>query len=264
MIASHQQVSPGLAPTGAIAMMSAVLTASQPPQAHPCPSLGSLQSPAVPSVEPRFPFPHLSSIRTAADVAKVVADFAHASGSTPILPHLVPHQVERKAAIDYAREHAAASLDPRTPDVFHSVQLGDLILWRAVDAAGEVRTGLTYVSPSHTLHVDLVIGLVTCTDDGMEQVDDDLIARFTLICHCLAVPKNKQLLLDASSSFKPLSPREHQVLKASAQGATAKQVSSIVGISERTVTAHIQSCMAKLDCATKTQAVIRALRLGLI
>jgi DNA-binding CsgD family transcriptional regulator len=61
-----------------------------------------------------------------------------------------------------------------------------------------------------------------------------------------------------------LSPREVDALLWTMEGKTAWEVGKILNISERTVTQHIGSAMRKLDCVNKQQAVVKALRLGLI
>lgn len=61
-----------------------------------------------------------------------------------------------------------------------------------------------------------------------------------------------------------LSPREVDALLWTMEGKTAWEVGMILNISERTVTQHIGSAMRKLDCVNKQQAVVKALRMGLI
>lgn len=61
-----------------------------------------------------------------------------------------------------------------------------------------------------------------------------------------------------------LSPRELDSLRWTMDGKTAWEVASILGITERTAGLHIQSAMHKLGCGNKHQAVLKALRLGLI
>ncbi|GGK36775.1 helix-turn-helix transcriptional regulator [Salinarimonas ramus] len=56
-----------------------------------------------------------------------------------------------------------------------------------------------------------------------------------------------------------LSPREREVLAHSAQGLSAPAIAQRLGITERTVTAHVANACQKLDAANKTQAVARAL-----
>lgn len=61
-----------------------------------------------------------------------------------------------------------------------------------------------------------------------------------------------------------LTPRELEALKWTMEGKTAWEVGAILGISQRTAVLHITNAMHKLECATKHQAVLKALRLGLI
>ena len=61
-----------------------------------------------------------------------------------------------------------------------------------------------------------------------------------------------------------LTPRELEALRWTMEGKTAWEVGAILGISERTAVLHVNNAMHKLDCASKHQAVLKALRLGLI
>jgi DNA-binding CsgD family transcriptional regulator len=61
-----------------------------------------------------------------------------------------------------------------------------------------------------------------------------------------------------------LTPRELECLRWTMDGKTAWEIGSILGIVERTVVLHVNSAMHKLDCVSKHQAVVKALRLGLI
>ena len=61
-----------------------------------------------------------------------------------------------------------------------------------------------------------------------------------------------------------LTPRELECLRWTMEGKTAWEVGSIVGITERTAGLHINNAAHKLGCANKHQAVLKALRLGLI
>jgi len=48
------------------------------------------------------------------------------------------------------------------------------------------------------------------------------------------------------------------------EGKTAWEVGSIMNIAERTAVLHLQNSMHKLNCVNKHQAVLKALRLGLL
>lgn len=61
-----------------------------------------------------------------------------------------------------------------------------------------------------------------------------------------------------------LSARELDGLRWTMEGKTAWEVASIMGISERTAVLHINTAMHKLGCNNKHQAVLKALRLGLL
>lgn len=61
-----------------------------------------------------------------------------------------------------------------------------------------------------------------------------------------------------------LTPRELESLRWTMEGKTAWELGNILGISERTAVLHINNATHKLDCINKHQAVLKALRLGLI
>ncbi len=61
-----------------------------------------------------------------------------------------------------------------------------------------------------------------------------------------------------------LTPREVEALNWTMEGKTAWEVGVILGISERTAVLHVNNAMHKLGCVNKHQAVLKALRLGLI
>lgn len=68
----------------------------------------------------------------------------------------------------------------------------------------------------------------------------------------------------AAPALEPLSLREREVLRWSAAGKTADEIGMILAITPRTVAFHINRCIAKLDAANKTEAVAKALVLGLL
>lgn len=64
---------------------------------------------------------------------------------------------------------------------------------------------------------------------------------------------------DPSPKFTP---REIQVINYIASGKTSSEVSDILSISENTVNFHMKRILTKLDCHTRTQAVVEAYRRG--
>jgi LuxR family quorum sensing-dependent transcriptional regulator len=61
-----------------------------------------------------------------------------------------------------------------------------------------------------------------------------------------------------------LTPRESDVLRWVSTGKTAWEIAQILNIKERTVKFHLSGVFAKLDVVNRSQAVAKALRLGLI
>jgi DNA-binding CsgD family transcriptional regulator len=73
------------------------------------------------------------------------------------------------------------------------------------------------------------------------------------------------LLPQAQQPERPaLTPRELEVLRWTMEGKTAWEAGALLGITERTVVFHVNNAMHKLGCVSKQQAVLAALRLGLI
>jgi len=75
-----------------------------------------------------------------------------------------------------------------------------------------------------------------------------------------------RLLLPASPQLDipTLTPRELESLRWTMEGKTAWELGNILGISERTAVLHVNNATHKLGCVNKHQAVLKALRFGLI
>lgn len=61
-----------------------------------------------------------------------------------------------------------------------------------------------------------------------------------------------------------LTPRELQVINLIAEGLPNKNIATKLGISEHTVKFHVNAILTKLNAQSRTEAVVRATRLGLI
>jgi DNA-binding NarL/FixJ family response regulator len=69
---------------------------------------------------------------------------------------------------------------------------------------------------------------------------------------------------EGAEALEPLTPRENQVLQLLAEGLTNKTIALRLGIKETTVKFHVNSLLAKLGAQSRTEAVTRAARLGLL
>ena len=65
---------------------------------------------------------------------------------------------------------------------------------------------------------------------------------------------------DSQAVLEALSERELDVLRQIAQGRSNKEISAVLGISEKTVKTHVSNILDKLHLADRTQAAIYALR----
>lgn len=62
----------------------------------------------------------------------------------------------------------------------------------------------------------------------------------------------------------PLTPRELEVLRLMADGASNKIIAHKLGISDHTVKFHVTSILSKLNAGTRTEAVTLGVRQGLV
>ncbi len=63
---------------------------------------------------------------------------------------------------------------------------------------------------------------------------------------------------------EPLTPREEEVLELLAEGRSNREISLALGISVHTAKFHVDRILLKLEASGRTDAVVRAVRLGLL
>lgn len=70
--------------------------------------------------------------------------------------------------------------------------------------------------------------------------------------------------MEAAGIERPLTQREAEILKLAASGLTHKEIAYQLGISAKTVRNHMANLYEKLNIHARAQAVVWAIRLGLI
>jgi NarL family two-component system response regulator YdfI len=75
---------------------------------------------------------------------------------------------------------------------------------------------------------------------------------------------NQQVSAEKRGATSPLTERELEVLRAAARGERSKEIALHLGISERTVKAHLDSVYNKLGVDSRTAAVATAIERGLL
>jgi DNA-binding NarL/FixJ family response regulator len=68
----------------------------------------------------------------------------------------------------------------------------------------------------------------------------------------------------ATDATEALTPRELETLEMMAEGLSNKQIAYRLGISDHTAKFHVNSIFAKLGAGTRTEAVMRGIRMGLV
>ncbi|MBI3962063.1 MAG: response regulator transcription factor [Deinococcus sp.] len=61
-----------------------------------------------------------------------------------------------------------------------------------------------------------------------------------------------------------LTDRETEVLRCAAAGASNKQIASTLGVSPRTVQAHLSNIFSKMQVASRVEAIIKGIQLGIL
>jgi len=97
---------------------------------------------------------------------------------------------------------------------------------------------------------------------GLTVLDPDFATAFRL-ASAPQTPKTWSSP-DSASPVEELTPREMAVLRLLAEGLPNKSIASRLSISEHTVKFHVNAILGKLGVASRTEAVVRATRLGLI
>ena len=69
---------------------------------------------------------------------------------------------------------------------------------------------------------------------------------------------------ETATFISPLTPRETEILNYMAQGYLNKQIADALNVSEQTIKNHITSILRKLDANARTQAVVIAIKKGLV
>ena len=78
------------------------------------------------------------------------------------------------------------------------------------------------------------------------------------------VPGASGLASDPGLPLEPLTPRELEVLELLATGCSNRQVADGLGMSPHTAKFHVNAILDKLDASSRTEAVVRAIQLGLV
>jgi DNA-binding NarL/FixJ family response regulator len=141
---------------------------------------------------------------------------------------------------------------PHSAIVIHSADESETALLDAIDAGA-----IAYLTKSAT--ADQIIEAVRRASDGEVLIPVAIFAK--------AIARQRKLVTDRQAREKLLAqftPRELDVLRLLAEGLDTANLATRLGIAPHTVEWHVSHVIEKLGVHSKLQAVIAAVRTGLI
>ena len=99
---------------------------------------------------------------------------------------------------------------------------------------------------------------------GEHPINESLTSRPKLAEQVLRQFQELSLRSETEGFIAPLTPREMQILNYIAQGYLNKQIAAELDISEQTIKNHVTSILRKLNANARTEAVVVAIKQGLI
>lgn len=126
------------------------------------------------------------------------------------------------------------------------------------------RQGMTF--PIRGASGDTALLSVTSdlSDSEWQKLRGSYTRDFQVIGHAIHAKVVELSRPEAASAVVPLSPRERECLQWTALGRSMEDIAVILGLSERTVRAYLDSARHKLNCLNRDHAIAKAVSLCLI
>ena len=99
---------------------------------------------------------------------------------------------------------------------------------------------------------------------GQHPINESLAVRPRVAEKVLSQFQQLSWKSDAEDILSPLTPREIEILDYIAKGFLNKQIAIELGISEQTIKNHVTSILRKLNANARTEAVVLAIKQGVI
>jgi DNA-binding NarL/FixJ family response regulator len=99
---------------------------------------------------------------------------------------------------------------------------------------------------------------------GEHPINEAMVVRPGVAEQVLSQFQRLSWRSDAEDVTSPLTPRETEILEYIANGYLNKQIALELGISEQTIKNHVTSVLRKLNANARTEAVVLAIKQGLI
>ena len=135
--------------------------------------------------------------------------------------------------------------------------LNDTQLFQALKAQAAA-----YVNKEIT--ADQLVDTIRRVARGEHPINESLTTRPNVANKVLQQFQELSWRSEAEAFASPLTPRETKILNYIAQGYLNKQIAFELGISEQTIKNHVTSILRKLNANARTEAVVLAIKQGLI
>ncbi|MBI2868354.1 MAG: response regulator transcription factor [Chloroflexi bacterium] len=111
---------------------------------------------------------------------------------------------------------------------------------------------------------DSLVTTIRSVSHGEHPINEALTTRPKLAEQVLHQFQELYWRNEAEALISPLTPRETEILNYIARGYLNKQIAGELGISEQTIKNHVTSILRKLNANARTEAVVVAIKQGLI
>ena len=112
--------------------------------------------------------------------------------------------------------------------------------------------------------VEVLVDIIRRVARGEHPINESLVTHPVLADQVLVQFEELSRRDEAKPFIAPLTPREMEILEYIADGLLNKQIAGKLGISEQTIKNHVTSILRKLNANARTEAVIVALKQGLV
>jgi two-component system, NarL family, nitrate/nitrite response regulator NarL len=190
------------------------------------------------------------------------------AGLTALLDTLPGHVVIVQGSIDFLTDSTSMLVTSE----------GDVIVWdlgwEAIDFELEetLDTNIPIIALVQDEHQTSTADLTEVRGVLYRELDIEVLsaairavlAGLTVMAPGLTLSTFRHPMTETDEETVELTAREQEVLTLLAEGLTNKAIGQRLSISEHTVKFHVNAIMGKLNAQSRTDAVVRATRLGLI
>jgi len=117
---------------------------------------------------------------------------------------------------------------------------------------------------SRDISSEELVSVIHRASRGEYPLNDSFLSQPKVAAHVLQQFQDFSWGKGVETFVSPLTPRETEILNYVAKGYLNKQIAGMLDISEQTIKNHVTSILRKLDANARTQAVITAVKRGII